>query len=504
MESVKPLDLPEIQHYVAGYLNKKELLQCILVCKSWNQSFLPYLWESIKAAWLVVPGMNNDENKLTQVTSPEVLQRHSHLVKTVHISRQSHKQYTIRYPNLRSLNLMEGYWYMLCHVQVQEDQEEETDDAVEKKFTALITLNPTIIRLNITNLPWYYSADFWTAVSEGLPHLRELSVAMSTIQDESSICAFWSTCVRLETIDFNDSTIPSFATITNDMTFASIRKLHLMFVRVLDVEEQLDLITRCQNLEDLLWAPVLSEGTEVAMSDKFKIIAEAGTWPKLTALSVYFQMQDKDLASILESRTTPLRKFEFQGAAYGTSTPPFHCTYRIIHRHFHTLVHLDIRYTTALTSPMHQEILSSCPSLDWFSGGDFAARDALDGEPWVCQWIRTFRVHFVFEDHEQHLQPLIFKRLSKLFRLEDLGGGFDNRETRGLDFRLSSGLGALSTLTRLRDVHVGVMQSVGFDEIEWAIVHWTERRQLFGSINADEAITIALKQRLRESIIPAS
>ncbi|KAI8604498.1 hypothetical protein EDD21DRAFT_412026 [Dissophora ornata] len=104
----------------------------------------------------------------------------------------------------------------------------------------------------------------------------------------------------------------------------------------------------------------------------------------------------------------------------------------------------------------------------------------------------------MFSDREQHLQPLIFQRLAKLTRLEHLYSGAARKLFQGkypvpLQFRLESGLDALSSLWRMVSFVTGYSKSLGEDELRWMLVHWKDLNSVSADVDIDDDTKIELQ-----------
>lgn len=503
------LELPEILQHIARYLCTNDLTQCILVCKSWHQSFLPDIWKTVDdASHHPRTGQNQDTS--IPLHSQDALLHHSHLVDTLITSMPLNGQYIICYPNLRTLSIR----------RTDQDKLESIEEEIQtSNVSSLIALNPTIVSLDFVTIYNSYITAFgcfldrnpnsirlWTSVSEGLFNLRKLKAVGMTVPHGCE-WAFWDTCTRLERLDLQFSTIPLYTTTVssmNGLNFDCIRQLELTLISTpfaqefQDAIEQLEVIARCSQLEDLVWkAPSLRESAALEVSNRFLALAEARTWPRLEALTLGIPVQDNNLTSILASilakTDMPMRLLNVTDFVPIPQVPSVICT---LDRHFKSLTYLNVPQRS-LTSPMHQQILCSCPMLDHFKGSDFAAKDALKGDgPWICTSIRVLNVQFIFGEDEDHLHSLIFRRLSNLIQLEQLDVAVKRKRTRNLDFRLVRGLGALDSLTKLRKLAVGFGHCLEIEDVVWMTDHWPQIYAIAGELHTDNGKRMSLRQHL--------
>ncbi|KAF9993322.1 hypothetical protein BGZ80_008181, partial [Entomortierella chlamydospora] len=93
---------------------------------------------------------------------------------------------------------------------------------------------------------------------------------------------------------------------------------------------------------------------------------------------------------------------------------------------------------------------------------------------------------FRFEESEQDLQPLVFRRLSSLVLIEkfDISRHDIGAETRQLDMRLVSGLEQLSHWKNIKILSVwGSEQSMEEIDVRWVIENWPRLGAVHGELN---------------------
>src|SRR5690348_15157475 len=96
MHHQKPINSTDIQTHLARYLSRHDLLQCACVCKSWNETFLLYIWRYQHISW----------RRLRP--SIERLKTRRHLVHTLEIEPRFMDEYVLNYPRLHSLIIKSG------------------------------------------------------------------------------------------------------------------------------------------------------------------------------------------------------------------------------------------------------------------------------------------------------------------------------------------------------------------------------------------------------------
>ncbi|KAI8596943.1 hypothetical protein EDD21DRAFT_407982 [Dissophora ornata] len=430
MSNINPLDLLEIRLSIAEHLKKPDLLRCLRVCWSWHDTFLPLVWENVsvgKSSW-ARPSPSQDS------LTPELLHSHSHLIKDLHIVSWS-GNYPITFPRIQTLDF-NGATPSLEYLE------------------PLIRLNQPLVKLNLWNLDNGIDYRLWKALQK-LPHMRELSLGMSSIQ-EDDIVRFWTICENLESLLLEHVTFPQGTTPHASMCFRKIWKLQMCYVSGMEEEEQFRFISACPNLEDLAWGYSSSiesddglEGDGAMGSAYFEEFAkEVGRkrWPRLASLTMGVQWTEEDMYLIIEGMQRVVKIDLYD--AFGP------LTFQALQRHFKNLVKLQVETSSEVASKLLQNIMCSCPALKKLEGGSVLAKDVIEGKPWVCLSLESLSICFMFSNTEQHLQPLIFECLAKLKRLKHLYSGsvrapFHEKYPVPLQFRLQSGLTALSSLWRM-------------------------------------------------------
>ncbi|KAF9344567.1 hypothetical protein BGX34_005520 [Mortierella sp. NVP85] len=149
------------------------------------------------------------------------------------------------------------------------------------------------------------------------------------------------------------------------------------------------------------------------------------------------------------------------------------------------------------------------PSLLSLSGHWISAAKIAKGAPWVCLGLKTLMISPVFDPSTiQEIQPRVFEQMARLEHLEvlrlwdpkprdDFEPGLFQRT---VDLRLTSGLGKLSTLRRLRYIAFNYShQRMGEQEMDWILEHWTGLEMVRGRLDAlDDVVGHGLMQRLRD------
>ncbi|KAI8604495.1 hypothetical protein EDD21DRAFT_436821 [Dissophora ornata] len=478
MSKINPLDQPEIRLLIAEHLRGVDLARCLRVCWSWHNTFLPLVWENVsvgKTSW-AQPSPSQDS------LTPEDLHSHHHLIKDLGIVDWPEK-YPFAFPRMQTLylHLFNG-----------------TTPSLAKCLAPLIERNQSLVKLDLWSLDDDIDYRLWKALLK-LPHLRELSLGMSSIQ-EDDIVRFWTICENLESLKLDSVRFPQGTTPHASMCFRNVRKLTLCWVSGMEDEGQFRFITSCPNLEDLAWYYISSIEPDYGLEDHvdmggpyFEEFAKEVTrkrWPRLTSWRRDGQWTEEDTCQIIEGMQR-VKKI-YLGDRFGP------LTFQALQRHFNNLVELHVNAGSEVSYKLLQNIMCSCPALKTLIGGDVLAKYVVEGNPWVCLSLECLSICFMFSDTEQHLQPVIFERLAKLTRLERLysrsaRGPFQEKRLVPLQFRLQSGLDALSSLWRMVSFNTGYSKSLGEEELRWMLVHWKDLISVSADVDIDDDTKIELQ-----------
>ncbi|KAF8924733.1 hypothetical protein BGZ58_001507 [Dissophora ornata] len=460
MTSGTPLDLPEIRLNVANYLSRHDAVQCIQVSRIWHQTFLPFVWEEVE-----IRGGNVGSNP--QGPTVEVLQRYCDMVLNLDIQEKVDARYTLNYSKLRSLSLNTSNGFQ---------------DSLAQSYdpTTMIANNPSLLDIAVCRID--IGASFWNAISQ-LQHVHSMSLYFERMADTTTVNAFWEACTHLRSLEM----LSTFMTGKGDLSrfkFPRMRELKVDIMG-LDIEDQLEFMTRCPMLEGLSWeSPILETWP---FRKRLAKLAGSGAWPNLQSLDLRGRMADGDAALILHGMQKAT-KIVLSSSAFGPQA------FEALRRHFSTLRVLNLSLCHNVTSLMILQVLTSCPGLEELQGVGVLAKDIAEGATWVCHSLRTLVMDIQFKEHEQGLQPRVFERLSSLTRLQifSLGHGMAPEQTtyqNGLDFRLQSGLGALISLKGMRYIKfTKTRQSLDQEDVQWMIDHWKALGIVVGYLNQNPKI----------------
>ncbi|KAF9438686.1 hypothetical protein BGZ76_005829 [Entomortierella beljakovae] len=398
--NIKALEIPEIVDRIAKYLRSREFMTCIKVSKDWHQTFIAYLWEDLKFYDL------QDNPPASSIV------QHAHLIRNIVISGEVPPGVsTTHFPYLGSIQFLTSHFS-------------------QSKFSPiLLTNNPTIE--NLTMRVATYIPEFWDTVSK-LPNLREIFISDVFVQPET-VEAFWDTLCHMEKVTFenikftSNLTFPS--TVPSKLKDLTLRDISIAGQNQLDVMEnythmeasqynQLDLITRCTQLQSLEWSLRLIDNCRHYIGPFCKSLSQ-GTWPYLHKLKIgnFYSMREMDMEQILcsISRLTALAVDE---RVWGPTS------FNAFVRHFDTLEVLSTQTDrTNFTSAMANTVLCSCPNLIELKSPSINGLDIINGvrinqqdhpdHKWICNQLRILYI-------KVNLDGCLDSELSIVRRMADL------------------------------------------------------------------------------------
>ncbi|KAF9104919.1 hypothetical protein BGX27_009878 [Mortierella sp. AM989] len=429
----------EIIIHIGKCLEKSDYMNCLRLCKTWNQLLLPRVWKRI----------TSQQHILYQTFSGPSganLRRHAALVQKLGIHHNFLARYTANYPNLRSLTLLQS--------SVPARKGPEYDPI------PLIANCPSLVELKIACIKWYPPVLFWKTVS-GLPQLALLEIREVTITDKQDIEAFWSACLKVQTLNLISVKIPFSV---NDKQFTRMKSLEIAGPAGSGSNplEELQLIRQCPNLEELNWK--LSDGTKALRIFAYGLAQ--GLWKELNKLTFGHKFQDEELGLLL-SGMRRIFKLGMESTGFGPNC------FQVVRNHFHTVTLLELKGCPEVSSAMLQEVMCSAPLLEKIYGDYINAKDILEGKPWACLSLKTFKICILFHKSEYHLHPAMFDRLATLKKLEELAVGEAEDRTaikthQTLDLRVVSGLEKLKQLRHLKYLDgVFSRQPVDKSDVDW-------------------------------------
>ncbi|KAF9109956.1 hypothetical protein BGX27_006953 [Mortierella sp. AM989] len=467
MSTINPLELPEVLLRVAEYLEEESFIRCVSVCKAWYQILVGLLWKEVVAMDCIL-------FSVPQGFTPHTLIQHHDLVEDLEIHNNLLAAYTITYPKLHTLKLVQSSSW--------DTMNNSKGDPVK-----LISANPSLVHLSLASFEGYPSAPFWTAVSS-LPRLKTIKLRNVTMGDKANLETFWVACQNVDGLSLSRMRLTdSNLELSGTLPFQRIQALELEIDG--DQMMQLSLIRQCPHLEDLTWHP----RGDTTVLGLFAQDVKQGLWPKLTRLSLFHDVPDALSASIIDS-IKKLDRLDMNTGGFGL------LSFQALRRHSNTLVKLNLGRCTDVKSQLLNEVMCSCPHLKEFIGHHLIAQDVVDGDPWVCLSLEVLVTCFLFGHLEQDLQPLVFDRLSRLVHLKVLQIGDTTPWTTihfqgALDLRLVSGLGALAKLKNLKHLDINnTTQRIGKEEVRWMLANWRKLETLDGLLSKGHALCKVLQK----------
>ncbi|KAK3810185.1 MAG: hypothetical protein J3Q66DRAFT_64169 [Benniella sp.] len=460
MPSPQPLEFPEILLQVALWVSARDRPACARVSKAWYQVFVPLIWKSI--LW------NMDRHG-----PPEAARRHADLVKSLSIGIVTEERPVPRFPNLKSLFL--GY---------------------NPQHPRLILDQPSIAALRFHCLQPAPEPTLWDGLL-GFHHLKALWMDNSRIHEKNTD-SFWQLCTRLEKLHLAHHIVGDNGRLPS-MEFPHVKELDISSLSTGEygsIPLSVDFMQRCPSLTLCCWT---ASEDEVGHIPRFTQLVAEKTWPELRSVSIRFcDISVDDLSNIVRGMQHDISL----NLSYSpnTFTPS---RMDLLRSRFSYLKVLELAWSDrSVTCPMVQEVLSSCPSLQYLSATRIDAALVAEGKPWVCLGLQVLDLDFSFNPSTTHIiQPLLFDQLARLTRLQELylrrkpvyGWKEDASASpfhEAIDLRLENGLYKLSTLRSLRVIDYGhSKQRMEDQEIDWILEHWRRLKLISGKLNAQKPET---------------
>ncbi|KAI8352432.1 hypothetical protein B0O80DRAFT_499727 [Mortierella sp. GBAus27b] len=316
-----------------------------------------------------------------------------------------------------------------------------------------------------------------------------------------------------------DSSTPATVITTTTITSMRLPKLRELIMEHIDIDpvQQLEeFVLQCPLLQVLIWNTKQSETSMMRFSDNFA----AHTWPYLD----WIELRNRYRFTTEQEHEHLLRVSPRSFRHLGLNLKPFRHQAFDLYRersHFTTLTKMDLSPSspnwtevrprssdTTLISKRVQEVLESCPMLEYITAMAITAQDITQGKPWVCHRLKMFEVmihvELVGEKHVQEgkqtgrirytkayrtLCHQIFEQLGQLDQLivldmrlcDESGGIYMRNEFMALPLRLSMGLGHLSRLRKIELIAHNRSQEIRLADMEWMLQHWKNLKRISGA-----------------------
>jgi hypothetical protein len=426
---------------------------------------------------------------------------------------------------------------------------------------ALVKQNSAHLRsLSLTNWKKQYQGfrmPTWNPIAECAQHqsLRSLSIKAGYINREH-MASFWQVCQHLESLKLEyidvtlspprvsrkdrigattksginlgypitNRTLPLpgteehfWAVTAPTMRLPKLRKLTLNRLYNTGPLHQLHwFIAICPMLQTLEWTIPREALFPVK---EFTHYLAAKTWPELDSITIKEHrnhVSGKEYAvivDIVQAAERPLKILDLKLRYLGSGT--FDLLRQSL---FKTLTKIDLDWTadgsfpdpsnppelgvSALgVSKWVQEVLESCPSLEYISARTITAQDIIDGNPWVCLGLKEFQamIDMEFNGRESEREPkrlkcteaeenrcrAVYGQLGRLKHLRVLNMQCRFRCTHGmkcvsLPLELRLGLGELSKLTNMKEIGFHGPQYMRMADLEWMLQHWPRLATVHG------------------------
>ncbi|KAK3823251.1 MAG: hypothetical protein J3Q66DRAFT_331249, partial [Benniella sp.] len=406
-----------------------------------------------------------------------LIEYHSHLVRKLNIGVMSQDHAALRFSNLDTISF------------------DTLDDEVHDKDTIRFIMNhPTVTRLELRTLSTNCDPAFWDALL-GFRNLRTL--AMSSLEVFGTNAAkFWPLCTRLERLEI--SVQHTIAIPLPPGKYPNLKHLGVYGNKPNMVPFFMGFLRQCPHLTSIAWRTVVYQ--EAGFIFGLTELLEANALPNLECLMTGTRGIDNDLFAKLIQNLPLLINTLFIRFSRNALDLDFA---KLFQPHFSNLRVLEVLADANIKSPFAQLVMSSCPLLEKLTAPNVDALVVTEGRPWVCSRLKSLDLTFCFDPPSTvcHLQPLIFDRLSKLTRLEELrmvGPKKQHNIGGTVDLRLEYGLEKLSTLRLLRSITLrDMVERMDKAGVDWMLEHWKSLMMFNGRLNTlDSNMREALVKRL--------
>ncbi|KAF8953473.1 hypothetical protein BGZ52_010202 [Haplosporangium bisporale] len=528
-------DLPEILMIIGSFLGQRDLARCSMVCKAWQHSFYPLIWRNIVRTLRRSPPMMLIHKNAQHIRSlkydffqlglePDLSEDLCRLERLVLPG-------SVMQTSLGNTPLLKALASTNEAVPVHLSQSPCHDrSGVWDYFTRMIRQNQKTLQVlsiegyltSYSTLPTY---DFWSAIAGCSSRLRTLRIKSDRQISLSTLHMLWRmTCDHLETFDVDGYSVLHGGKLRDlqeqdneeETKEPSIQHIRLTNFQYVHPQEMLETwILPCRKLKTLVWkvdVPHFSPEWDTESAPEY--------WPQLESIEITSErsrkINDKQLAAILSrarkrgagENRGGLVRLDLRGTGCGESSWQVLRTtgtsrtnidtlqLRPVLSHFQTLTELDVTHCMDVGSVMVQEVLSSCPVLRSIAANSIHILDIAAGDPWVCLGLKSWSVFInissnhgmdmtsVKTDKLNDLQPLVYQHLARLTELQTLNFDYkpplprqshqSSTQLPTLDWQLKRGLDALSSLTKLRNLHFlkGNRMGMTTSSAKWMIENW--------------------------------
>lgn len=442
----------ELLLLIAEYFAPEEATSPIFVCRAWHDVFASVIWRTYSI------------NALTQL-SLDVLINHSHLV-----TELTYKGCTI------PLEYLSIPFTRLTHLTLDSGFTGFFGEEALSHFAGLVALNNQLEELVIHGQSFAAEDTFWSSVASR-PHLRRLTLERCSMESKG-FAPFWRSLIRVEQL-----TIHRYRSIdTEDFFYHELEPLPALHSIDLDQVDMIPLLKLCANLRSIHWTRGFRFNRHFL--DELMILLQGKSLQYLDSLVIYGVRDDRRLSLCLGAMDQ-LKELVLPDGVVGR------LSLNALRRHFPTLQQVLFSDISKVPSKAIQTIMESCPQLTSLIAPWLSASRILGGGQWKCTKLRVLKADIAIKDEKQEAiraqSREIFERLSKLEDLTALiirGPTAETTTRQGLDLRLESGLGQLSTLRNLRHLDFRfTKQNMSPEDVAWINTHWKRLEQVEGWCN---------------------
>ncbi|KAF9540650.1 hypothetical protein EC957_003935 [Mortierella hygrophila] len=464
------------------------VIKPLVLTSRWaHQHFGHLLWRHIKIR-PKHPNTDTDDIELANL-----LTKHSTTVRSLQLEGEIHeKYYDITFPRLLTFR----------HDHPEGNPRHNKAWVASAILSDFIQRHPTIEDITIRTAGLFLNDEFWVTISDTLRNPKRLNLKgtldgqgrMRSIIGEGGP-AFWRALSLFEEVTYRGRD-QSESIRSLDIDCSRLKRLDLRTTDYTRKGVRLwNWMQGCRNLTRLHWSgqiPIRDGATMTILP----------AWPLLEDFQVNSgRGSEEELADVILRHLPPLKHLRLEGGPFGRA-----CFGRLRDRHFETLRTLSLRGPCSMTSRMALDVLLNCATLEVLEIAYIAIEDLQETpQPWACRGLR--RLHGTVESSYKGMHTLFFEQLSRLRLLEevDLNGDMmvhyvDLKGYSSPRWRLDSGLGLLSTVTRLKklDLH-GCTQDLRQEDIEWMLNQWPLLERLSGglsyNIGKDRRLKALIKKR---------
>ncbi|KAF9139912.1 hypothetical protein BGX30_007327 [Mortierella sp. GBA39] len=479
---------PEVLALIGNLLPTGAVIKSVVLISRWaHQHFGHLLWRHIRIR-PKHPDTDTDDTELANL-----LTNHFTSVRSLQLEGEIHeKYYDITFPGLLTFR----------HDYPEGNPRHNKAKVASTILSNFIQRHPTIEDVTIRTTGLFLNDEFWVTISDTLHNPKRLKLKgtlggqgrMRSIIGEGGP-AFWRALSLFEEVTYygrdQSESIKSL-----DMDCSRLKRLDLTTTDYTRKGVHLwSWMQGCRNLTRLHWSepiPIRDGATMTVLP----------AWPLLEDFQVHSgRGSEEELADVILRHLPPLKHLKLEGGPFGRA-----CFSRLRDRHFETLRTLSLTGPCSMTSRMALDVLLNCATLEVLEVAYIAIEDLRETpQPWACRGLRRF--HGTVESSYKGMHTLFFEQLSRLQLLEevDLNGDMmvhyvDLKGYSSPRWRLDSGLGLLSTVTRLKklDLH-GYTQDLRQEDVEWMLNQWPLLERLSGGLSynngRDGRFKALIKQR---------